>query len=127
MKASSCVDATQDRTTRSDESHGARDSASPDVAQDFMGGVPAGGAPDAAAGVRAGAAQVEVPDRGAVVGEAGGGAEGEELVRRHGAVIDVAAGQAEDGLEILRRVDVPGDDRPLEAGGVARDLGHDAV
>src|SRR6185295_2164880 len=47
-------------------------SAPADVAQDLVGGVPAAGAPDAAAGVGAGAAQVEVPDGGAIVGEAGG-------------------------------------------------------
>src|SRR2546428_2318177 len=102
-------------------------SAPADVAQDFVGGVPAAGAPDAAAGVGAGAAHVEALDGGAVVGEAGGRAEGEELVGRHGAVVDVAARQAEDRLEILGCVDVAGDDRLRQVRGVTRDLGDHAV
>src|SRR5207249_10599346 len=86
------------------------ESAPPDVAQDFVGGVPAGGAPDAAARMGAGAAQVQILERGAVIGEAGGRTEGEELVGRHRAMIDVPAAETEDRLEILRRADVAVDD-----------------
>src|SRR6185436_12965526 len=64
---------------------------------------------------------------GAVVGEAGGGPEAEQLIGRHGAVVDVAAGQAEDRLEILGGVDVPVDDRLRHVRRVAGQLGDDAV
>ena len=80
----------------------------------FPRGVPARRAHDAAAGVGGRAAQVEALDGRAVVGVADDGAEQEELVQRHRALEDVAAGQVEGLLQVERRQHLPGDDRLLE-------------
>ena len=68
-------------------------------------------AADGAARVRSGPAQVELPDRRAVVGPAGERAALEQLPLVHRAVEDVAAAQPERPLEIERRRDRPTDDR----------------
>src|SRR5690242_21821498 len=58
---------------------------------------------DAAAGMRARAAQIQTGDRHPVVGVAEHRPSGEELVERERAVEDVAAGQAELAFEVERR------------------------
>src|SRR6516165_1248130 len=69
-------------------------------AEDLAGGVEAGGADDAAAGVGGGAAQEQARHR----------PQGEQLVQRHRPLKDVAAGQAEDALQVRRRQHLAGDD-----------------
>src|SRR5262245_50973016 len=64
------------------------------VGKDGAGGIVAGGAGDAAAGVGAGAAVIEALQRPAVVGMAEHRPRGEQLVQRQRAVEDVAAEQA---------------------------------
>src|SRR3954462_535650 len=65
------------------------------IAQDRLGGVVAGGAGDAAAGMGAGAAMVEALQGPAVIGVAQHRAGREQLVQRQRAMKDVAAEQAE--------------------------------
>src|SRR5206468_6108413 len=75
----------------------------PGVAQDLARGVPSVRARDAAAGMRPGAAQVEPADRRSIVGPAPDRPEEQQLVGRHVTVERVAAGEAEEPLEIKRR------------------------
>jgi hypothetical protein len=63
-----------------------------EVAEDFAGGVGAGGSCDAVAGVSAVAAEVEASYRGRVARPAENGAHGENLVEGEFAVEGVAAG-----------------------------------
>ena len=70
------------------------------VAQHFLGGVFPTGAHYAAAGMRGGAAQIEIRDRCAMIGPAGDRAEREQLAERHGALEDVPAGQTVDAFQI---------------------------
>ena len=62
-----------------------------EVAEDFAGGVGAGGSCDAVAGVGAVAAEVEALDRCGVAGPAENGTHGEDLVEGEFAVEGVAA------------------------------------
>ena len=64
----------------------------PEVAEDFAGGVGAGGSSDAVARVGAIAAEVEASYRGGVTGPAKNGTHGENLVEGKFAVEWVAAG-----------------------------------
>src|SRR2546426_2101530 len=99
----------------------------PDVPQDLARGVLARGAHDAAAGMRAGAAQVETADRRAVVRPARGRTEEEQLIGGHLAVEDVPLGETEDLLQIPRAEDLARDDRLLDVRGVFRQRVDDLV
>src|SRR5713101_2218063 len=87
----------------------------------FAGGVGAGGAGEAVAGMSRGAAEEEVADRRFVAGPVEDGAHGEELVEGEFAVKDVAAGEAVGGFEILRRDDLYGFDQAGKIWGVRRE------
>ena len=76
----------------------------------------------AAARMRAGAAEIERADRRRVTRMARQRAHEEELVGPQVAVEDVALGDAEDVLEIERRVEPRGDQRRLDRRHEARDL-----
>ena len=65
---------------------------------DFAGGVGAGGAGQAVAWMRGGAAEEEVADGSFVAGPVEDGAHGEELVEGQFAVEDVASGEAVGGF-----------------------------
>ena len=91
------------------------------------GGIGAVGARDAAARMRARAAEVEAPHRRAVLGPAEQGAHREELVERGLAVEDVAARQAVRLLEVEGRQDLAVRDLALEVRGVGGDGVDDGV
>src|SRR5437764_13077594 len=80
------------------------------VLQNFPARVRARSAGDAAAGVRARAAEVEAAQGRAVLRPADEGAEGVELVERHLAVERVAARKAVLAFEVCGRDDRPVDD-----------------
>src|SRR5947209_3512715 len=80
------------------------------VLQNFPARVRAGRAGDAAAGVRARAAEVEAAQGRAVLRPADEGAEGVELVERHLAVERVAAGESVLAFEVCRRDDLAAED-----------------
>src|SRR6266851_7562785 len=84
----------------------------------FAGGVGAGGAGEAVAGMSRGAAEEEVADRRFVAGPVEDGAHGEELVEGEFAVKDVAAGEAVGGFEVLRRDDLDAFDEAWKIRGV---------
>ncbi len=90
-------------------------------------GVVARGAGDAAARVRARAAEIQALDRHAVVGVPRRGPQGVDLVRVQGAVEDVAAAQPELALEIERREHLAPDHRAREVGRVALDRDDDVI
>src|SRR6266404_7970686 len=73
---------------------------------DFAGGVGAGRAGEAVAGMRAGAAEKEAADGRFVARPIENGAHGEELIESEFAVENVAAGEAVAGFEILGRDDL---------------------
>src|SRR5262245_9045426 len=77
----------------------------PQVFQDLPRRVPAGQPRDAAAGVRAGAAQIESQDRRAVLGPSEDRAREEELIERVLAVEEVAAREAVGRFEVRWRDD----------------------
>ena len=79
------------------------------IPQDDTGGVMAGGAGDATAGMGARATMVEALERPAIVGMAEHWPRREQLVERQRAVKDVAAQQAELALQVERRQDLPAD------------------
>src|ERR1700688_5217469 len=81
----------------------------PVIPKDHAGGVVAGGAGDAAAGMRAAAAVVEALQGPPIVGVAEHRPRREQLVQRQRAVEDIAAEQAELPLEVERRQDLPAD------------------
>src|SRR5260221_1540732 len=81
----------------------------PVIAQNHAGGVVAGGAGDAAAGMRAAAAMVEPLQRPAIIGVAEHRPRREQLIERQRAMKDIAAEQAELALQIERREDLPTD------------------
>ena len=82
-------------------------SLAPGIPEHHSGRVQSWNPHDPAPRVRAGAAQVEVLDRGPVAGELGGGAEREELVERHLPLEDEAfrSGEYHTGYleELLKR------------------------
>src|SRR6185436_8624476 len=71
--------------------------------EDSQRRVAAGGAHDAAAGVRRRAAQVEVADRRFVLRPPGSGTEEEELLQRQLSLEDVALRETEGPLDVERR------------------------
>ena len=91
------------------------------VLRDFAGGVVAGGAGYAVAGMGAVAAEVKVFHWGGVASPAEQGAHGENLIEGEFAVEGVAAGEAVSGFEVLRREDLHGENFRREVGGVLRE------
>src|SRR5713226_10368996 len=79
-----------------------------EVVDDFAGGVGAGSAGEAVAGMRAGAAEIEAADGSAVARPVEQRAEGEELVEGQFAVKDVASGEAVSFFEVMRSDDLSG-------------------
>src|SRR5258707_11911988 len=82
----------------------------PVIPQNHARGVVAGGAGDAAAGMRAAAAMVEPLQRPAIIGMAEHRPRREQLIERQRAVKNIAAEQAELALQIERRQNLPADD-----------------
>src|ERR1700733_12031093 len=70
----------------------------------------AGSAHDAAAGMRCGAAHVEIVDRRAVVGPSGNGTQEEKLFEREFTLKNVALREAKFAFEIERREDLAASD-----------------
>ena len=87
--------------------HGGLDKPHFHVFQDFQGRQSPGGRHDAASGVRAGAAHVEILDRRAVLGPAGHRPEKEKLVQGQLALKNVALGQTKLPLQVPGRDDLP--------------------
>src|SRR5713101_3332970 len=87
----------------------------------FAGGVVAGGAGEAVAGMGGGAAEEEVADGRFVAGPIEDGAHGEELVEGQFAMEDVASGEAVGGFEILRGDDLDGLDQARKIWRVGRE------
>ncbi len=85
------------------------------IGQDYARGVVAGGAGDAAAGMRAGAAMVESLQGAAIIRMAEHRARREQLVQRQRAMKNIAAEQAELALQIERRQNLPPHDGCGEA------------
>src|SRR5205085_11420032 len=83
-----------------------RTTAAPGVAEDHRGRVPPGHPHDAAARMRAAAAEVEVLDGRSVVAVAGDRPEGEQLIGRELPLHDVAAEEPEALLDVLRCQDL---------------------
>src|SRR5258706_2262949 len=81
----------------------------PMIAEDHAGGVVAGGAGDAAAGMRAASAMIEAFQRPAIIGVAEHRPRREQLIEGQRAVKNIAAEQAELALQIERREDLPAD------------------
>src|ERR1700731_2613189 len=81
----------------------------PVIAQNHARGVVAGGAGDAAAGMRAASAMIETLQGSAIIGVAEHRPRREQLIERQRAMKDVAAEQAELALQIERRQDLPAD------------------
>src|SRR4029077_15191718 len=79
----------------------------PVIPQDHARGVVAGGAGDAAAGMRAAAAMVEAFQRPAIIGVAQHRPRREQLIEGQRAMKNIAAEQAELALQIERREDLP--------------------
>src|SRR5258708_34434119 len=75
----------------------------PVITQDHARGVVAGGAGDAAAGMRAAAAMVEPLQRPAIIGVAKHRPRREQLIERQRAMKNIAAEQAELALQVERR------------------------
>src|SRR3954467_3036433 len=80
--------------------------------EDFARGVLPRRAGQPVAGMGAGPAKIEAVDRRRVIGPAEGRAHGEELIERQFAMINVAAAEAVDLLEVERRDDLPLLDEP---------------
>src|ERR687888_2512888 len=97
------------------------------VLQNLPARVRARGAGDAAAGVRARAAEVEAAKRRAVLRPADEGAEGVELVERHLAVERVAARQAVLAFEVEGRDDLAAENQFAQVRRVSRERPHDRV
>src|SRR5258705_2712397 len=87
----------------------------PVIPEDDARGVVAGGAGDAAAGMRAASAMVETPQGSAIIGLAEHRPRRKQLVQRQRAMKNVAAKQAELALEIERRQDLAADHACREA------------
>ena len=85
------------------------------IPEDRARGIVAGGAGDAAAGMRAGAAMVEALQGPAIIGVAEHRPGREQLVERQRAVEDIAAEQPEMALQIERRQRPAGRSRCGEA------------
>src|SRR3982074_115661 len=87
----------------------------PVIPQDYARGVVAGGAGDAAAGMRAGAAMVEALQGAPIVGMAEDRARREQLVQRQRTMKNIAAEQPELAFQIERRQNLPPHDRSCKA------------
>src|SRR5258705_6797239 len=87
----------------------------PVIPEDDARGVVAGGAGDAAAGMRAASAMVETPQGAAIIGMAEHRPRRKQLVQRQRAMKNVAAEQAELALEIERRQDMAANHARREA------------
>src|SRR4030088_3754679 len=74
----------------------------PVIPKDHAGGVVAGRAGDAAAGMRAGTAMVEALQRSAIIGVAEHRPRREQLVQRQRTMEDIAPEQAELALQVER-------------------------
>src|SRR5882762_511999 len=83
---------------------------SSEVADDFAGSVGAGGAGEAVAGMRAGAAEEKAADGRFVARPIKNRAHGEELIEREFAVKNMAAGEAVGSFQIKRRDNLHGFD-----------------
>src|SRR5258707_9292685 len=79
------------------------------IPQNHARGVVAGGAGDAAAGMRAASAMVEALQRSAIIGVAEHRPRREQLIEGQRAVKYIAAEQAELALQIERRENLPAD------------------
>src|SRR5277367_5281212 len=89
--------------------------------QNLLGRVATGEPHHAAARVRAGAADIEAFDRGAVLRDAGHRADHEELVEGEVAMMPMAAGDAELPLDIDRGQQLTARDQAAQARGMALD------
>src|SRR5262245_983872 len=89
--------------------------------------VVAGRAADAAAGMAAGAAEIEAGDRRAIACRPDVRPQAEQLVQIVPAVKDIALGQAEHAFEIERCQDLASDRDTRQVGDVACDDGQDAL
>src|SRR5438309_2938426 len=97
------------------------------IGEHRMSGIVARSAGHAAAGMGAGAAQIEALERHPVSRRANHRPRAEQLVEAHLAVENVAADQPEAALEVERRMDLPAEDRLTEAWGVRVDGGDDLI
>src|SRR3954464_1768311 len=88
------------------------------VAEHPARGIVARRSGDAAAGMRAGAAQIKAFERHSVIRRADHRPRAEQLIEPHLAVEDVAADQPEAPFEIERRMDLPAKHRLGETGRV---------
>src|SRR5690348_1477886 len=94
---------------------------------DFAGGVGAGSAGEAVAGMRAGAAEKKATDGRFVAGPIEDRTHGEELIQGEFAVKDVAAGESVAGFEVVRSDDLHVFDEAREIGGVLSQSFDDGV
>src|SRR4051812_10488258 len=99
------------------------------IGQDRAGGVVAGCAGDAAAGVRACAAKIQALERAAIVGIAEHRSCPEQLIERERAMKDVAAGETEYPFEVERAQHLAAEHAGLETRRIAIDsvdhqIGH---